>query len=329
MHLARRGAADRRAAVHRARHRRRGAGREALPRRRDPLGPARAPARVRQPGTGRRGARGPPGGADADARARRGAGARGRRHPAARRVRRAVLAVGRPPRLGRRSRELGEPVHGDAVARRLHAARARRGRGAGRGVRPTDRAARRREPVLHHRDDRDAAAPGEGPLGRHRPAAAGAAAADRAGRDRGADRPPLAAGTGPDPQGLGVRPVLVHARRARPGRRAERRGARTARGGGAARARRRPARTLALQPRHAARRRLREPPQARAHAPAPAGGRRVRQPGDRGPPPAGDRVPPRAGGPGGARPQPARPDARRTRGRRAGERRRHRARGRT
>ena len=159
MHLARRGAADRRAAVHRARHRRRGPGREALPRRRDPLGPARPPARVRQPGTGRRGARGHPGGADADARARRGAGARGRRHPAARRVRRAVLAVGRPPRVGRRARQLGQPVHGDAVARRLHAARARRGRGAGRGVRATDRAARRREPVLHHRDDRDAAAP--------------------------------------------------------------------------------------------------------------------------------------------------------------------------
>ena len=54
VHLARRGAADRRAPVHRARDRRRGAGREALPRRRDPLGPARPPARVLQPGTGRR-----------------------------------------------------------------------------------------------------------------------------------------------------------------------------------------------------------------------------------------------------------------------------------
>ena len=191
-----------------------------------------------------------------------------------------------------------------------------------------DRAARRREPVLHHRDDRDAAARGQGALGRHRAAAAGAAAADRPGRDRGPDRPPLAAGPGPDPQGLGVRPVLVHARRARPRRRAERRGARPARGGGAARARRRPARTLALQPRHGARRRVREPPQARAPAPAPAGGRRaLGQPGDRGPAPARDRVPPRAGGPRGARPQPARPDARRTRGRRARPRRRHRARG--
>ncbi len=179
------------------------------------------------------------------------------------------------PGLGRRARELGQPLPGDALARRLHAARAGRGRGPGRGDRPADRAARRREPVLHHRDDRDAAAPGEGALGRHRPAAAGAAAADRAGGDRGPDRPPLTAGPRPDPQGLGVRPFVVHPRRARPDRRSDRRGARPARGGGAARTRRRSPRRLALQPRHGARRRLREPPQARAPAPSPAGRRRT------------------------------------------------------
>ena len=51
VHLARRGEADRRAPVHRARDRRRGARREALPSGRDPFGAARAPSRVLQPGT--------------------------------------------------------------------------------------------------------------------------------------------------------------------------------------------------------------------------------------------------------------------------------------
>ena len=58
VHPARRGEADRRTSVHRARDRRRGEGREALRRRRDPLGPARAPSRVLRPRPGRPGARG-------------------------------------------------------------------------------------------------------------------------------------------------------------------------------------------------------------------------------------------------------------------------------
>ena len=161
VHPARRGEADRRAPVHRARDRRRGARREALPSGRDPFGAARAPSRVLQPGTGGRGARGPAGGPGADARAGRGVGARGRRHPAARDLRRPVHAARRPSRLGRRARELGQPLPGDALARRLGAARAGRRRRPGRGDRPADRAARRREPVLHHRDDRDAAARGK------------------------------------------------------------------------------------------------------------------------------------------------------------------------
>ena len=73
-------------------------------------------------GDGGRGTRGPAGGPGADARAGRGVGARGGRHPAARDLRRPVHAARRPSRLGRRARELGQPLPGDALARRLGAA---------------------------------------------------------------------------------------------------------------------------------------------------------------------------------------------------------------
>ena len=183
------------------------------------------------------------------------------------------------------------------------------------------RPARGREPVLHrgdhrHAPPRRAAAPDLG-VGSH---LAGAdAARHRPGGGRGAHRPADAAGARARAarERLPARPLRP--RRAVPPGGAAQGAAGRGGGGGAPRARRGTAQRLALRQRRVARRRVRLARQARAPAAAPARGEQALR-GGAGPVSAHDRVPSRAGGPRGPRPQPARPDARRARGRGPGAR---------
>ena len=227
--------------------------------------------------------------------------------------------------LGRRHRRRRHLVGGAAHARLRHAARPR-GRGLRRrGAGGAYRRARGREPVLHRGDDRHADARGApAAAARSRPGAPPVARV-RPGGHRRAPRPPVTGSEGARPARLRLPTWCVRARGTRPDRRPQARRAGRARGGGVPAPGRGAAVGVAVPLRRPARRRVRGPREARAAAAAPARGEPARRAGDGRAVPQVDRVPPRAGGPGGAGPQPEGPRAGRARGGGAHARRRPRA----